>query len=242
MLNKIGVLLAVPDEAAGILANTTYNWQKDANGLHRSPVKNLILSVCGIGKANAAFALGQMFAEVSEVIMFGTSAGLAGRQCARHAFAGNDSPARLAPEKTGALYLCTEFAEYDMDATGLGIPAGITPFSGMQSPIISNVAPATAQRIRDVCRAENIPLNDGRVMSGDCFITDPSAVKTKAVQFGARLADMESAAAAKICFLRKKPFCAVRYVSDNADRNAVTDWQKNVKISAGYFERILGKL
>jgi len=220
MLNKTGVLLAVPDEAACILANTVYNWQKDANGLYRSPVKNLILSVCGIGKANAAFALGQMSAEVSEVIMFGTSAG-------------------LNPEKTGALYLCTEFAEYDMDATGLGLPAGITPFSGMQSPIISNADPATVQHIQEICRTENLPLRTGRAMSGDCFLNNPDIAEAKAGQFAAQLADMESAAAAKICALRKKPFCAVRYVSDYADRNTASDWQKNVKIAAECFERIL---
>jgi len=223
MLNKTGVLLAVPDEAAEILANTAYNWQKDANGLYHSPAKNLILSVCGIGKANAAFALGQMFAEISEVIMFGTSAG-------------------LAREKTGALYLCMEFAEYDMDATGLGLPAGITPFSGMKSPIISSADPATVQRLQEICRAENLPLHIGRTISGDCFLNNPDTAGARIRQFDAQLADMESAAAAKICSLRKKPFCAIRYVSDNADSNSAAGWQENVKTAAGYFERILSKL
>jgi len=220
---KLGIIIAVREEAAAILANTAYQWQKDETGLYRSKIKNIILSVCGIGKAHTAFALGQMFNEVSEVIMFGTSGGL-GR------------------EKIGALYLCTEFAEHDMDATGLGIPAGITPFSGMESPIISFTNPETIQRIQAVCLTENLPLNTGRTISGDLFIHDPAIAQEKSKLFGAQLVDMESAAAAKICMSRQKPFCAVRYITDNADHNATASWQENVQISSGYFDRILFNL
>lgn len=220
---KYGIIIAVREEAAAILANSAYQWQKDQGDLYRSDVKNIILAVCGIGKAHTAFALGQMFGEVSEVIMFGTSGG-------------------LGQEKIGTLYLCTEFVEHDMDVTGLGVPAGITPFSGMTSPIISFSNPETTSRIEKICLAEDLPLNTGRTISGDYFIHDQITAQAKASQFGAQLADMESAAAAKICMLRKKPFCAVRYISDNADHNAAVSWPEDVKISAGYFDRILGKL
>ena len=221
MTANIGVIIAVREEAAAILANAAYQWQKGEDGSYRS--KNITLAVCGIGKAHTAFALGQIFDEVSEVIMFGTSGG-------------------LGQEKVGSLYLCTEFAEHDMDATGLGVPAGITPFSGMESPIISFANPETVKRLQDICRAEKLPLNTGRTISGDLFIHDPAKARSVQQQFGAQLVDMESAAAAKICMLRKKPFCAVRYITDNADHNATTSWQENVQISSGYFDRILSRL
>ena len=184
---KLGIMIAVWQEATTILANTSYQWQKGEDGLYRSLAKNKTLTVCGIGKAQAAFALGQMFNEVSEVIMFGTSGGL-GR------------------EEVGSLYLCTEFVEYDMDATGLGVPAGITPYSGMKSPLISFSNPETIQCIQDACQAENLPLHFARTISGDHFMDDPKTAQAKSQQFGAQLVDMETAAAAKICMLRKKAF------------------------------------
>ena len=209
----LGVLIAVKDEAAAILANAAYRWEKQPGGTYYSAPKQLILSVCGIGKANAAFALGQMFARADEVIMFGTAGG-------------------LGPEKTGSLYLCSEFVEHDMSADIPGLPT---------SAVIACSASRTLERIREICRQEKLALREGRVLSGDQFIHDQESADAKAAQFGGQLIDMESAAAAKICRRFRKSFCAVRYVTDKADRRAQTAWQENVKTAAELFDRILVK-
>jgi nucleoside phosphorylase len=219
------VLIAVKAEAEAILASAAYRWTADKKhaGVYRSEPQKITLAVCGIGKANTAFALGQIFNEADEFIMFGTSGG-------------------LGHETVGSLYFCTEFVEHDMSCVPLGVEPGITPFSGMASAVIDNHSPETAAKIQEICRAENLPLNTGRALSGDQFIHDKATALAKSRQFGGQLCDMESAAAAKICMLSGKPFCAVRYITDNADYNASVSWQENVRISAGYFDRILRKL
>ncbi|GBR74554.1 nucleoside phosphorylase [Candidatus Termititenax aidoneus] len=221
--SNLGVIIAVRDEAAAILASAAYGWTKQSDGSYYSAARKIILNVCGIGKANAAFALGQMFHRIDEVIMFGTSGG-------------------LGQEKVGELYLCAEFVEHDMLATTLGVEPGVTPFSGMTSAVISYPNPATLQKIQEICRQENLPLKTGRTLSGDQFMHSKELAQAKAAQYGGQLVDMESAAAAKICQRLKKPFCALRYITDNADHNATTSWQENVKISAGYFERVLASI
>jgi adenosylhomocysteine/aminodeoxyfutalosine nucleosidase len=221
--SNLGVIIAVRDEAAAILASAAYGWVKQDDGSYYSKARKIILNVCSIGKANTAFALGQIFDRVDEVIMFGTSGG-------------------LGQEKIGDLYLCAEFVEHDMLATTLGVEPGVTPFSGMASAVISCPNPATLQKIQEICRQENLPLKIGRTLSGDQFIHDKELAQTKAAQYGGQLVDMESAAAAKICQRLQKPFCALRYITDNADYNATTSWQENVKISAGYFERVLAQI
>ncbi|MDR1453535.1 MAG: 5'-methylthioadenosine/S-adenosylhomocysteine nucleosidase [Candidatus Margulisbacteria bacterium] len=221
--SDLGVIIAVRDEAAAILASAAYGWVKEGDGAYYSAAKKIILKVCGIGKANAAFALGQIFDRVDEVIMFGTSGG-------------------LGQEKIGDLYLCAEFVEHDMLATTLGVEPGVTPFSGMKSAVISCANPKTLQKIREICQRENLPLKIGRTLSGDQFIHSKELAEAKAAQYGGQLVDMESAAAAKICQRLKKPFCALRYITDNADHKAPASWQENVKISAGYFEQVLRAL
>ena len=218
----LGVIIAVKDEAAAILANSAYKWEKQPDGSYYSVPRQIILSICGIGKANTAFALGQIFARVDEVIMFGTSGGL--------------------NAEIGSLYLCSEFVEHDMLVDALGVKPGITPFSGMSSAVIKSPNPKTLERIRNICRQEKLELHEGRTLSGDQFIHSKELANAKATQFGGQLADMESAAAAKICQHLCKPFCAVRYVTDNADNDALNCWQKNIEVSAELFGRILLKL
>ena len=223
MLAKIGVLIAAREEAAAILANAAYQWHAQGGGIYRSAARRLALAVCGPGKANAAFALGQLFAEAAEFVLFGTSGSL-----------GQDRP--------GALYLCTEFIEYDMLSGLPGVPPGVTPFSGMTSPVISGGGTPIADRIQEACRAEKLELHGGRALSGDQFIQDRELALARAAEFGGQLCDMESAAAAKICLLRHKPFCTVRCVTDSADSGARLSWQTNVRTAAGYFDRILARL
>ncbi|GBR77406.1 nucleoside phosphorylase [Candidatus Termititenax dinenymphae] len=221
--SSLGVIIAVKDEAAAVLADAAYQWQKLSAQIYFSKPRNIYLNVCGIGKANAAFALGQIFDKAAEFIMFGTSGG-------------------LGQEKIGSLYLCSEFVEHDMSATTLGVEPGVTPFSGMSSAVIACPLQDTLDQITKICQTENLELHTGRTLSGDQFIHSKELADSKSALFGGQLCDMESAAVAKVCQHYQKPFCAVRYITDNADHNAPASWQENVKTSADYFNRILLKL
>ena len=218
-MTSTGIFFAVYDEAAAILKDPFYEWEK--NGMAWSSKRfALSLVVSGIGKAFASFAAHPLISRHERILIMGTSGG-------------------LADEKVGSVYLVDEFIEYDMDATGLGFALGVTPFSGMKSEVISNAGDAYRSAVQAAADAAGVGLTKGRAISGDRFVSDPAVSKRLEKDLGASVVDMESAAVAKLCWREKRGVLALRYVSDNANHDSATDWQTNVVRSSAVFNEIL---
>ena len=95
-----------------------------------------------------------------------------------------------------------------MDASPLGFKIGQTPFDDIQE----------------------IRFGTGGYScgTGDSFVTSTPKLKTD-------LVDMEAYAIAKICYLNDIKFRCFKYISDNADGDANTDWVKNISIGKKLF-------
>lgn len=222
---KLGIIAAVEPEVQAILKNPAFSWQKNPSTSsgsmkHYISPHNVELIVSGVGKVNATYAVSKLINAVDVVLMVGTSGG-------------------LGQQKIGSVYLSTEFYEHDMDASGLGVPKGVTPFSWMQEPMLANADPDFVSQIYYVFAKLNVPLNVGVTISGDQFLQDPAVVAEKVRLFKGDLVDMESAAVAKICIQEKKPFMALRYVTDNADHEAHTSWLEEVHKSSAIMNSVL---
>ena len=99
------------------------------------------------------------------------------------------------------LYEVSKFFQRDMDASELGFEIGETPFDN-----ISNISFG----------------NDGlSIGTGDNFVSQQPKIITD-------LVDMEAYAIAKVCLLKKINFLCFKYISDNADKNAPNNWEKNI--------------
>jgi adenosylhomocysteine nucleosidase len=216
-----GVIAALGEEVACILANGAYGWQPQSD--HYVSPHAAALVVSGVGKANAAFALAKIFDAAEQILIIGTSGGLGLQQ-------------------PGSVYMVTEFVEHDMDASGLGFAPGVTPLSWMEDPVLSCVDEAFVASVSGVCESLGIPLYRGRAISGDQFLSDADAAAEKARLFGADIVDMESAAIAKICMQYKKPVLALRYITDNANHEAGASWQEHVRHSSAIMDSILSAL
>ena len=95
----------------------------------------------------------------------------------------------------------SKFFQRDMDASELGFKIGETPFDN-----ISNISFG----------------NDGlSIGTGDNFVSQQPKIITD-------LVDMEAYAIAKVCLLKKINFLCFKYISDNADKNASNNWEKNI--------------
>ena len=222
-MEKTGLFFAVQGEAEAILADCRYDWIKCGDSCWRSGSYSLKLVISGIGKAFAAYHLSMLTGECSRIFIMGTSGG-------------------LAHEKVGSLYLVSEFAEHDMDVTGLGFDAGVTPFCGMKNGIITHAGDAYISEIASAVKTAGYDFLRGRAASGDHFINSRElALKIKET-FNADLADMESAAVAKICWKTGKEVLALRYITDNADHDSANDWVKNVKNASLIFNEVLHQL
>lgn len=104
------------------------------------------------------------------------------------------------------------FEQRDMDATGLGFSVGETPFE--------NVSSITFGREGLSCG------------TGDSFVTEQPKIKTD-------LVDMEAYAIAKVCLLNNKEFRCFKFVSDNANETASSDWETNIKNGRIAFKEII---
>ena len=110
---------------------------------------------------------------------------------------------------------CTKFYQRDMDARGiLNLKLGETPFDNINEIINSDEG-----------------LSCG---SGDSFVT-------KKIEMNIDVVDMEAYAIAKVCKLENIKFRCFKFISDNADENATSDWIENCKNGAKLFKKKLMK-
>lgn len=217
---KTGLIIAVRDEAAAILADVWYGWKESGDDIWESP-RGVTLAVSGIGKAYAVHALGRVAGAADRILIMGTSGG-------------------LGTQEIGAVFVTGVFHEHDMDVTGLGFPAGVTPFSTMKESRIDGASESYLESLRAAAVRAGIEPREGSIISGDQFICSREVNDAKRDLFAADLVDMESAAIAKICATKlDTQVAAVRYVTDNANHEAAGHWQENVARSAVVFNAIL---
>jgi len=105
---------------------------------------------------------------------------------------------------------CTKFYQRDMDTRSLlNLKLGETPFD----------------HINEIINSEE-GFSCG---SGDSFVN-------KQIEMDLDLVDMEAYALAKVCKLENINFKCFKYISDNADENATSDWIENCKKGAKLFK------
>ena len=123
----------------------------------------------------------------------------------------------------GDIVLSTDVLHHDMDAAGFGYPLGQIP----QMDVFSFAADEEMRKIaKEVCQAVNpdIQVFEGRIVSGDQFISDKAVKNRISENFGGYCTEMEGAAIAQTAFLNSIPFVIIRAISDKADDSATMDY------------------
>ena len=77
------------------------------------------------------------------------------------------------------------------------------------------------------CReaAPEIGVFEGRVCSGDSFISEKEQRDTIIKNFGGLCCEMEGAAIAQACWLNGTPFVIIRAISDKPDETVFVDYK-----------------
>ena len=110
----------------------------------------------------------------------------------------------------GSLVCCTSFIQRDMDVTALGFSPYQTPF---EECILLDNGIAVEDLPTAVCG------------SGDSFNTSHTTNDYT-------VSDMEAYALAKLCMQYNIKFLCIKYISDNADDEADSDWQPSLNFGA----------
>lgn len=128
----------------------------------------------------------------------------------------------------GDIVICTDAMQHDMDLTPLGFAPGFIPALGAGRDLNNFPAdPYLRSLAAEACRAvaPGIGIHEGRIVSGDQFISS-SAQRTRLVStFHAICTEMEGAAIAHTAFVNEIPFIVLRAISDKADEEADVSYE-----------------
>lgn len=123
----------------------------------------------------------------------------------------------------GDIVLSTDTLEHDMDAVNFGYALG-------QIPRMDTLSFTADERLRTlakkICEEVNpeVKVFEGRVVSGDQFISDKGKKEWLIQNFAGYCTEMEGAAIGHTAYLNGIPFLIIRAISDKADDSATMDY------------------
>ncbi len=161
----------------------------------------------GVGKVNAGICV-QILADVFGVTHI-INTGAAGSLDARI--------------NIGDIVLSTDAVYHDVDATIFGYKKGEVPQLGVAS---FTADAQLREKAKDAIKkaAPDLGVFEGRVCSGDQFVSSPDVKKAIIDEQGGMCTEMEGAAIAQGCYLNKIPFVIIRAISDKADGSDIVDY------------------
>ena len=123
----------------------------------------------------------------------------------------------------GDIVISSDAIQHDMDATGFGYEPGVIPRMETSTFIADEKLRKLA---KECCERVNpdIHVFEGRVVSGDQFISDKAKKEFILNTFAGDCTEMEGAAIAQAAYLNQIPFLIIRAISDKADDSATEDY------------------
>ena len=125
----------------------------------------------------------------------------------------------------GDIVVSTDALHHDVDVRVFGYPLGEVPQMGcLAFPADKHLSALAAS----VCREVNpdIKVYEGRVVSGDQFVSDKEKKSWLIKTFEGYCTEMEGAAIAQTAYLNKIPFLIIRAISDKADDSAKMNYEE----------------
>ncbi len=177
--------------------------------------KNVVVVQCGMGKVNAgicAHTLINTFG-VSRIINTGVAGSL-------------DNNIDI-----GDIVVSTDAVQHDFDVSAIGFERGEIPYTGLYAfPADETLRKEALNAVKE--KAPDVKVFEGRVCSGDQFISSSEQKETILTNFGGLCCDMEAAAIAQACYLNDTPFVVMRAISDKADDSEEVSYETFKKAAA----------
>ncbi len=175
--------------------------------------KNIVASVSGVGKVNAAICAQSMILRFSPNIII--NSGVAGGL--------SDTIA------TTDIVIADKVVQHDIDMTPVGKnPGYIIGLDTVEIKCDKKITDALCRSVKKL----GIHYETGTIASGDQFINGGEKVKYIKTVFNASATEMEGAAIGQVCALNNVPFCVLRSISDKADSVSHIDNQTFEKIAS----------
>ncbi len=204
-------------EVANVSTRASMEFTEGALGNHDAVVVR-----SGIGKVNAAICA-QILIDAFEVDAI-LNTGIAG---------GLHSDVNICD-----IVLSVDALQHDLDAVAFGYDLGVIP--RMDESIFKADGNLLASA-KKVCQRVNpdIGVHEGRVLSGDQFISDHDKKEWLIDTFSGMCTEMEGAAIAQTAHLNAIPFLIIRAISDKADGSASMDYAEFEKQAIAHTVRLV---
>ena len=191
--------------------------------------KKVVIVQCGMGKVNAgicAHTLINLFG-CDYVINTGVSGSLDPRL------------------QIGDIVVSTDAVQHDFDVSPIGFALGEIPYTGLYAfPADERLRALAVEAVKEV--SPDVGVYQGRVCSGDQFISTREQKQAIIAHFGGLCCEMEGAAVAQACYLSSVPFVVVRAVSDDPEGKGPADFgifaAEVAKVSGAAIKAMVAKL
>ncbi|MBK8376132.1 purine phosphorylase [Sphingorhabdus sp.] len=203
MAAKTLILAALPEEADAVFPDE--GERSRIGPFDCRAVGDILIATCGLGKVNAALAVGKLVTpETRLVAMTGT--------CGRIGAIDGD-----------CFWISTAI-QHDYGARGTG---GFTHYRAGDWPMGDGRDHAFT-----AMPDPGSGLLHARMLSGDVFLECPDTASGLAGRLNAHLIDMEVAAVAQAAEALGLPWCAIKAVTDEADGGSAGDFSANLRRAA----------
>ena len=192
-------------EAASVTKTATIAGMEFCEG--RLGEKDVVIVKCGMGKVNAGICANTLINDFGCTKIINT--GVAGSL---------DNKIDI-----GDIVVSTDAVQHDFDVSFLGFSKGEIPYTGKYAfPADTDLRSAAVTAVKEC--APEVHVFEGRVCSGDQFISKTQQKETITTNFGGMCCEMEGAAVAQACFLSSTPFVIIRAISDKPDETEYVDY------------------
>jgi adenosylhomocysteine nucleosidase len=166
------------------------------------------IAQCGMGKVNAGICAQTLINSFGAARVINT--GVAGS---------------LTSELTiNDFVVSVDAVQHDYDVSPIGFKKGEIPYTGLVAfPADEELRSKAVAAVQEA--APSSKVLEGRVCSGDQFISTPEQIETITSEFGGLCAEMEGGAIAQVCHLNETPYVIIRAISDDSDGMSFEEFQ-----------------
>ena len=176
---------------------------------------DVVIVKCGMGKVNAGMCANTLINDYGCVGIINT--GVAGSL---------DEKLNV-----GDIVVSTDAVQHDFNVEAIGFAKGEIPYTGLYAfPADESVRKLAVEAAKKT--VPNVSVYEGRVCSGDQFISTNEQKEKIKTDFGGMCCEMEGAAIAQACYLNNTPYVVIRAISDKSDSSQAVEFETFKKEAA----------
>ena len=183
---------------------------------------DVVIVQCGMGKVNAGICANTLINNFgcTKVINSGVAGSL-------------DNEIDI-----GDIVVSVDACQHDFTVEDIGFKKGEIPYTGLSAfPADETMRKEAVEAVHEA--APDVQVFEGRVCTGDQFISSKKQKETITSNFGGMCCEMEGGAIAQVCYLNDTPFVIIRAISDKADDSEEMNYELFKKDAARHCASIV---